>query len=74
LAFSWAPNGPSCGQQEAMGWTVESIQGRDGKHYLMKLQTVTLDSVGYLDRSGEKQFDSTFERGILLFINLKNEE
>jgi hypothetical protein len=48
-----------------MGWTVESIQAGDGKPYTMKLQTVTLDSVRYLDRAGEKQFHSNFERGIL---------
>eukprot|EP00277_Geminigera_cryophila_P018321 CAMPEP_0179438358 /NCGR_PEP_ID=MMETSP0799-20121207/22108_1 /TAXON_ID=46947 /ORGANISM="Geminigera cryophila, Strain CCMP2564" /LENGTH=104 /DNA_ID=CAMNT_0021219929 /DNA_START=80 /DNA_END=394 /DNA_ORIENTATION=+ len=29
----------------------------------MKRQTVTLHYVGYLDRQGEKKFDSTFERG-----------
>jgi FKBP-type peptidyl-prolyl cis-trans isomerase len=57
-----------------MGLTVESIQAGDGKHYPMKLQTVTLHYVGYLDRAGEKQFDSTFERGILHMISLKNEE
>ena len=52
------------GYKEEMGLTVESIQAGDGKHYPMKLQTVTLHYVGYLDRAGEKQFDSTFERGI----------
>jgi FKBP-type peptidyl-prolyl cis-trans isomerase len=51
-----------------MGIQVESIQAGDGKHYPMKRQTVTLHYVGYLDRAGEKKFDSTFERGALLLI------
>lgn len=46
-----------------MGLQVESIQAGDGKHYPMTRQTVTLHYVGYLDRAGEKKFDSTFERG-----------
>ena len=51
-----------------MGIQVESIQAGDGKHYPMKRQTVTLHYVGYLDRQGEKKFDSTFERGVQLHL------
>jgi hypothetical protein len=46
-----------------MGIQVESIKAGDGKHYPAKRQTVTVDYVGYLDKAGEKKFDSTFERG-----------
>mmetsp|Transcript_44420 Transcript_44420/g.105931 ORF Transcript_44420/g.105931 Transcript_44420/m.105931 type:complete len:122 (+) Transcript_44420:45-410(+) len=46
-----------------MGVMVESIQAGDGKHYPMKRQTVTLHYVGYLDREGQKKFDSTWDRG-----------
>ena len=42
---------------------VESIMAGDGKHYPYERQTVTLHYVGYLDRAGERKFDSTFERG-----------
>ena len=42
---------------------VESIMAGDGKHYPYERQTVTLHYVGYLDRAGQKKFDSTFERG-----------
>lgn len=42
---------------------VESIMAGDGKHYPHERQTVTLHYVGYLDRAGQKKFDSTFERG-----------
>ena len=48
-----------------MGIQVESIKAGDGKHYPAKRQTVTVDYVGYLDKAGEKKFDSTFERGML---------
>jgi FKBP-type peptidyl-prolyl cis-trans isomerase len=47
-----------------MGVQVESIQAGDGKHYPMKRQTVTLHYVGYLDREGQKKFDSTWDRGV----------
>ena len=43
---------------------VESIMAGDGKHYPYERQTVTLHYVGYLDRAGERKFDSTFERGM----------
>jgi FKBP-type peptidyl-prolyl cis-trans isomerase len=49
-----------------MGVQVESIQAGDGKHYPMKRQTVTLHYVGYLDREGQKKFDSTWDRGAFL--------
>mmetsp|Transcript_25518 Transcript_25518/g.64337 ORF Transcript_25518/g.64337 Transcript_25518/m.64337 type:complete len:122 (+) Transcript_25518:40-405(+) len=46
-----------------MGVIVESIQAGDGKHYPMRRQTVTVHYAGYLDRQGERLFDSTFNRG-----------